>query len=377
MHPDLVEIEDLVHQADVPIGGAARAHVAQHLGTAAREMLGPDGRDGAGAHVCDAAGVEDGPGHAGAGIEQHQERQFGREPQGVVVDEVAHDLDAGRVHRLPQGAAQHVEVAARHAGLEVHAGLDDGLAPALGGEARLHGREDLVVGHGEGRDIRAVQEVDVDLVHHAFSRPAIQPPAAVEGVTHRAGPPTRLRHGAADVKGLSRGGRAIARERGDGKRPIAPNRTDGSPSVSDGKTSLRARDRTRDRSPLHLVTTDGDHGRIEQRHRAVIHDVGFLGTDRRFPGEPRFPGPKAIAMVETEVERNGKPRRERRFSIGSLPLNPDLFAQSSSQTGSEPPRVRTRPTEHAPCGMARSIAARRKARAHPRSATEIRSSGRH
>ena len=75
-------------------------------------------------------------------------------------------------------------------------------------------------------------------------------------------------------------------------------------------------------------TTDGDHGRIEQRHHAVSHDVAFLDTDRRFPGEPRFPGLKAIAMVETEVERAGKTSRERRFYLSSLRLDAELFARA-------------------------------------------------
>lgn len=75
-------------------------------------------------------------------------------------------------------------------------------------------------------------------------------------------------------------------------------------------------------------TLDGDHGRIERRHHGVIHDVDFLNTDRRFPGEPRFPGLKAIAMVETEVERAGKTSRERRFYLSSLPLGAELFARA-------------------------------------------------
>ncbi len=84
-----------------------------------------------------------------------------------------------------------------------------------------------------------------------------------------------------------------------------------------------------DTTRLHPIdTTDGDHGRIEQRRHVVIHDVDFLSTDRRFPGEPRFPGLKAIAMVETEVERAGKTSRERRFYISSLPLGAELFARA-------------------------------------------------
>ena len=37
-------------------------------------------------------------------------------------------------------------------------------------------------------------------------------------------------------------------------------------------------------------TVDGDHGRIEVRRHAVSRDVAWLATDRRHPGEPRFPG---------------------------------------------------------------------------------------
>ena len=44
-----------------------------------------------------------------------------------------------------------------------------------------------------------------------------------------------------------------------------------------------------------LETTDGDHGRIEVRHHAVSRDVAWLATDRRHPGEPRFPGLATVA----------------------------------------------------------------------------------
>ena len=37
-------------------------------------------------------------------------------------------------------------------------------------------------------------------------------------------------------------------------------------------------------------TVDGDHGRIEVRRHALSGDVAWLATDRRHPGEPRFPG---------------------------------------------------------------------------------------
>ena len=73
---------------------------------------------------------------------------------------------------------------------------------------------------------------------------------------------------------------------------------------------------------------EGEHGRVETRRHAVCRDVAFLRGDRRFPGEPRFPGLKAIAMVEAEVERAGTIGRERRYYLSSLPLDARLFARA-------------------------------------------------
>jgi predicted transposase YbfD/YdcC len=60
-------------------------------------------------------------------------------------------------------------------------------------------------------------------------------------------------------------------------------------------------------------TTDNDHGRLERRRHLVCHDIGWLFSDRRFPGEPRFPHLAMIGMVEATVERDGKTQRERRY----------------------------------------------------------------
>ena len=77
-----------------------------------------------------------------------------------------------------------------------------------------------------------------------------------------------------------------------------------------------------------LQTTDGEHGRIEVRRHAVSHDVDWLATDRRFPGEPRFPGLKAVAMVEAEVERAGHVSKERRYFHCSMKIDATLFAKA-------------------------------------------------
>jgi predicted transposase YbfD/YdcC len=75
-------------------------------------------------------------------------------------------------------------------------------------------------------------------------------------------------------------------------------------------------------------TIDGDHGRIETRRHAVSHNVGWLTTDRRFPGEPRFPGLAAIVMVEAEVERAGKTTTAKRYYLSSAPLDAKLAARA-------------------------------------------------
>jgi predicted transposase YbfD/YdcC len=76
------------------------------------------------------------------------------------------------------------------------------------------------------------------------------------------------------------------------------------------------------------VTTDASHGRIEVRRHAVCRDVDWLLSDRRYPGEPRFPGLKSIAMVEAEVERGGKTSLERRYFLSLLALDAKLFARA-------------------------------------------------
>lgn len=74
--------------------------------------------------------------------------------------------------------------------------------------------------------------------------------------------------------------------------------------------------------------TDGGHGRIENRRHVVCHDVGWLFSDRRYPGEPRFPDLAMIAMVETITERNGKTEHERRYYLCSAKLDAKAFAHA-------------------------------------------------
>ena len=77
--------------------------------------------------------------------------------------------------------------------------------------------------------------------------------------------------------------------------------------------------------PVH-DTTDGDHGRIEERHHVVCHEVDWLFSDRRHSDEPRFPHLAMIGMVQTRVERNGAIERERRYYLSSTKLDAKAFA---------------------------------------------------
>jgi predicted transposase YbfD/YdcC len=75
-------------------------------------------------------------------------------------------------------------------------------------------------------------------------------------------------------------------------------------------------------------TTDADHGRIEQRHHVVCHDVDWLVSDRRYAGEPRFPHLAMIAMVQSETRRGDKIEKERRYYLCSARLSAEDFARA-------------------------------------------------
>src|SRR5580693_4191022 len=60
------------------------------------------------------------------------------------------------------------------------------------------------------------------------------------------------------------------------------------------------------------TTVDGDHGRIETRTTTVINDVEWLQERHDWPGL------KAVVMVESSREINGKAERETRFYLTSL-----------------------------------------------------------
>jgi predicted transposase YbfD/YdcC len=76
------------------------------------------------------------------------------------------------------------------------------------------------------------------------------------------------------------------------------------------------------------ATTDGDHGRIEERRHVVCHNIDWLFSDRRYADEPAFPGLAMIGMVESKVERGGKLAHERRYYLCSARLDAVTFARA-------------------------------------------------
>ena len=77
----------------------------------------------------------------------------------------------------------------------------------------------------------------------------------------------------------------------------------------------------------HNTTVDGDHGRIETRRHTVCHDIGWLFSDRRYPGEFAFPGLVAIGMVERHTERAGSIATERHFYLCSTKLDAETLGR--------------------------------------------------
>ena len=65
---------------------------------------------------------------------------------------------------------------------------------------------------------------------------------------------------------------------------------------------------------------DKGHGRIEARRIAVLREVDWLSTHRRFPGELRLPGVACILRVETEARLADRTRSDTRYFISSAPL---------------------------------------------------------
>ena len=68
--------------------------------------------------------------------------------------------------------------------------------------------------------------------------------------------------------------------------------------------------------------------RIATRRYTVCHDIDWMTSDRRYPGEPKLPGLAMIGRVETEVERGGKIEYETRYYLCSIRMTAEMFGQA-------------------------------------------------
>lgn len=75
-------------------------------------------------------------------------------------------------------------------------------------------------------------------------------------------------------------------------------------------------------------TVDGDHGRIETRDHAICHDISWMFSERRYPGEFSFPGLAAIGMITSETERGDKIEQQTRYFLCSTKLDVETFARA-------------------------------------------------
>jgi predicted transposase YbfD/YdcC len=76
------------------------------------------------------------------------------------------------------------------------------------------------------------------------------------------------------------------------------------------------------------VDVDKGHGRIEQRAVTVAHEVDWLDSDRRFPGEIRLPDVTTIIRVASRTELKDRGRFETRYYVSSAALSADRAAQA-------------------------------------------------
>jgi predicted transposase YbfD/YdcC len=75
-----------------------------------------------------------------------------------------------------------------------------------------------------------------------------------------------------------------------------------------------------------VTTLEKGHGRIETRRYVASANVEWIASDRRYPGEPRFPGITTLIQVHTSVEQAGATTQETRTYIASLPLDINRIA---------------------------------------------------
>jgi predicted transposase YbfD/YdcC len=77
------------------------------------------------------------------------------------------------------------------------------------------------------------------------------------------------------------------------------------------------------------TTVEKGHGRIETRTFTASAHVDWIGSQRSYPGAPRFGHIKTILEVENRTEHADKCTRDTRFFISSAPLDIERLAKAA------------------------------------------------
>ncbi len=129
-------------------------------------------RDGAGAHIGEAAGIDDGGRRAIGRVHEQQEAKLGWQSLFVVVYVIADHFDSGQIDRHPYSTPQYVEMAGhRPVGYQVHARLDDSLAATLRPQSLLDRRQNLVIRERDRCDIESIEIGEMQRQHQPAPLP--------------------------------------------------------------------------------------------------------------------------------------------------------------------------------------------------------------
>src|SRR6202790_2510197 len=77
------------------------------------------------------------------------------------------------------------------------------------------------------------------------------------------------------------------------------------------------------------TTVEKGHGRIETRTYAASSTVDWIGSDRSYPGQPRFANIKTIAKVHARTEYADRCSFDTRYYISSAPLDIQRLARGA------------------------------------------------
>ena len=201
---------------------------------------------------------------------------------------------------------------------------------------------------GLGEDGPGVVAIDGKTLRRSFDRAAVRSPLhvvtafaaearvvigqAASGTKESEITAARQLLGLLDLKGVLVTGDALHCQ-GETARLIAEKGGTWLFTLKDNRPSQRAEVEAWFADPLNRTgsahtTTDAEHGRIEVRRHRVSHDIDWLLSDRRYPGEALMPGLAMIGEVQATTTRDGRTTTTRRFYLSSARLDPAGFARA-------------------------------------------------